>query len=294
MNCWAEKQARRELVTRQLGMVIGLILVLLFFTVGAARMGVVQRNRIVDVPDAAAAAKAMQEERIARVSYEQSQYLGTITVETNRQSEISFMAGGVVGAVPGAAHTFETDYDLWGLAGSDFDALCFFPAGMEPPENGTLTMDTQIEWLNVDERAQIIREASGGEYLAFVYLYWAEESWRWPLVASLAAITLLAALGMVWLLKSRRALRLTQFWKKLKRAGRAEEIFEDLQDVLYEDSAFAIGRRYVCLPKYVMARAGLTLEEEEGAMRFVAANGQADTYYPEDEAAAAQVRALLK
>ena len=286
MKQWATKQIKTEIHTTRAAAVGGIMLAALFMLALCAFSQIKEALRTHDVTDASLAQTAAQEGWIARVDYSAREHLGSVTVETTSQGELTFMMGGAVGAVPGAARTSEQDYQLWALKGNGFTALMFSKAA-EIPASGTLEMDSAIEWLTEADRQQLTDEFSAEDAPAYVFLLTENSAGFW-FEAALLATLLIGAAVIVWMCKSRKAMQMTKFWKKLAKAGDAEKILAELDEPLFACMGLAVSTNYVCLSECVIPRAGMICRLKKDAqgdeqLAFAGVNGETAVYYAEDE-----------
>ena len=118
MKMWASRQMRQELMTGRAGLIIGGTLTFLVFLVLILVNQMQGEMRVHPVSTADEAAEAQEAGWIAETAYSRKELLGSVTLETASQGEISFMMGGVVGAAPGRKVTTEEEYRIWALGGN--------------------------------------------------------------------------------------------------------------------------------------------------------------------------------
>ena len=297
MKQWATKQMKGELLTSKAGILMGVGLVFLIALVIGAFNGIQNELRVHPVSTAAQVLEAQENDWIAELEYTGKQHLGTLTLETAAQGEITIMMGGAIGAVPGMTRTYEDDYQLWALRAEDFTALCFSRAE-EIPDAGRLRMNSSIEWLKDEERAELIREFSEDSFPAYVFLLEEINPTRWAVMGFCTAAALLCGTAVAYLLLSKKALRLTKLWKAMAKAGDPEKIREEMDEPLYDRLSFAVSTNYVCVSGYVIAREGTecVLRKDEAGddqLIFRCSNGWEVEYYP-DADEVDMLRSLLK
>lgn len=297
MKQWATKQMKGELLTSKAGILMGIGLFFLIALLIGAFNGIRNEMRVRPVSAAAQALEAQENDWLAELEYTEKQHLGTLTLETTAQGEVTFMMGGAVGAVPGMARTYEEDYQLWALRAEDFTALCFSRA-QEIPDAGKLRMNSSIEWLKDEERAELIKEFSADGFPAYVFLLEEINPTRWAVLGFCAAAALLCGAGVAYLLLSKKALRRTKLWKAMAKVGDPEKIREEMDEPLYERIGFAVSTNYISVSGRVIAREGTecVLQKDDAGddqLIFRCANGWEIEYYP-DEDELDTLRRLLK
>ena len=285
MRQWATKQIKTEIYTTRVGFVGGALLVVLLFFGLSVFNWMQDILRTHDVADAEQARAALEEGWIARIEYSDREYLGSVTVETTNQGETVFMIGGAVGAIPGAERVTEQEYQLWALQGEDFAAL-YFSEETGIPASGILEMEGKIEWLPDEDRQALEEEFSEAERPAYVFLRTERTINVWMITCF--ALLLVGGGWIVWMCTSRRAMKMTKFWKRLAAAGDAERILTELDEPLYSSMGFAISTNYVYLNESVLPRAGLTCQLQkddagDALLAFAGADGRSMTYYPDEE-----------
>lgn len=297
MKQWATKQMKGELFTSKTGILMGAGLVLLIALMIGAFNGIRNEMRVHPVSNAAQALEAQENDWLAELKYAEKQHLGTLTLETAAQGEVTFMMGGVVGSVPGMTRTYEDDYQLWALRAEDFIALCFSQA-QEIPDAGQLRMNSSIEWLKEEERDELIKTFSEDGFPAYVFLLEEINPTRWAVLGFCAAAALFCGAAAAYLLLSKKALRLTKLWKAMAKAGDPEKIREEMDEPLHDRIGFAVSTNYICVSGRVIVREGTecVLRKDDAGddqLLFRCANGWEIEYYP-DEDELDTLRSLLK
>lgn len=297
MKQWATKQMKGELFTAKAGILIGAGLVFLIALMIGAFNGIQNEMRVHPVSTAAQALEAQENDWLAELEYTEKQHLGTLTLETTAQGEVTFIMGGAVGAVPGMTRTYEDDYQLWALRAEDFTALCFSLA-QEIPAAGKLRMNSSIEWLTDEERAELIGEFSEDGFPAYAFLLEEVNPTGWAVLGFCAAAALFCGAAAAYLLLSEKALRLTELWKAMARVGDPETIREEMNEPLHERIGFAVSTNYICVSGRVIVREGTecVLRKDDAGddqLVFRCANGWEIEYYP-DEDELDTLKSLLK